>query len=194
MHTFPISKAPLGLGRVPLQVLCKLESRRPSSFFAHKLQSLVTSVLLFAFFLSDFGSKPLNLGQIDWDHVTSALMFSPGSPEREPDLAPEGHPTARALNYLVKAELGELDPWRIDDLRVSRLAIANAYHGIVDPWGFAFWTYYGKTLPKALKIWAEQDAENQRVLARVEARILAESLPPKKSSQSIQIVRSVEEA
>ncbi len=82
----------------------------------------------------------------------------------------------RVLNYLDAAKYAEPDPWLADDLHVARNAVSNAANGVTDPWGFAFWSYSGKTYRKALIVWAECDRENQKALERCAAQI-AEDTP-----------------
>jgi hypothetical protein len=92
----------------------------------------------------------------------------------------------------------EGDPWLADDIQVARNAVLNAVNGVRDPWGFAFWWYFGKTYQNALIAWTERDRANQQALARC-AEMVAErasrhvyvtalaklALPPKKPSQSV---------
>jgi hypothetical protein len=103
---------------------------------------------------------------------------------------------ARVLKYLDTARDAERDPWLADDIQVARNAVLNAANGVRDPWGFAFWIYYGKTLSKALIAWREREERNQRALGRCVAMVaqrasqlyvtaLAATLPPKKPSQSV---------
>lgn len=75
----------------------------------------------------------------------------------------------RVLNYLDSAEDAEGDPWLADDIRIARNAVLNASNGVADPWGFAFWWYFGKTYSKALILWAERARKNQEALERCAA-------------------------
>jgi hypothetical protein len=70
----------------------------------------------------------------------------------------------RVLEYLAKAESGELDPWAQDDIRVSWLTVLYAARGFERPWHYAFYSYYGKTFEKALPIWLERWAARDAVL------------------------------
>jgi hypothetical protein len=101
----------------------------------------------------------------------------------------------RILKYLDSAEKSEGDAWIADDIRLARNAIQNAAEGMRDPWGFAFWSYFGKTHKKAMLIWAERSRQTQQaleccaVMAKPEtlyATALA-ALPPKKPSQSLKL-------
>ena len=69
----------------------------------------------------------------------------------------------------------------------------NASNGVLDPWGFAFWSYFGKTHKKGMLIWAERSRQTQQALERcavmakpqtLYATALA-ALPPKKPSHSV---------
>ena len=82
----------------------------------------------------------------------------------------------RVLTFLARAESKTTDPWQADDYRVAWLTVLYAARGHANPWGFAFWSYYGKTLPKALVAWAERDRQTKKELERC-------SLPPKKPAQ-----------
>ena len=85
----------------------------------------------------------------------------------------------RVLTFLARAESKTTDPWQADDYRVAWLTVLYAARGHANPWEFAFWGYYGKTLSKALIAWAERDAQTAIELERC-------SLPPKKPSASEQ--------
>jgi len=65
------------------------------------------------------------------------------------------------LLYLAKAELKETDPWAADNYRVAWKTILYAAQGNPDPWNYAFSSYYGKNLQKALAAWAERDRHQQ---------------------------------
>lgn len=92
---------------------------------------------------------------------------------------------ARVLKYMDTARDAERDPWLADDIQVARNAVLNAANGGRDPWGFAFWWYFGKTYDKALLAWAERDRQTQQALERCAARAALAALPPKKPSQSV---------
>ncbi len=99
------------------------------------------------------------------------------------------------LAYLAEIECKEPDAWLRDDIRVAWLCVLHASKGVENPWGYAFWWYYGKTYPKALLAWAERDRENQRQLERSAAMVREQELytsaqkivssPPKKSPASV---------
>jgi hypothetical protein len=99
------------------------------------------------------------------------------------------------LAYLAESECKEPDVWLRDDIRVAWLCALYASHGVENPWGYAFWWYYGKTYPKALLAWAERDRENQRQLERCAAMVREQELyvsarkivssPPKTSPASV---------
>jgi len=91
----------------------------------------------------------------------------------------------RILGRLARAESRETDPWAQDDIRVAWKAVLYAALGYPDPWGYAFWDYYGKTLPKALVAWAERDRLIASELRRCEQMVAAASLPPKKPNHII---------
>ena len=84
------------------------------------------------------------------------------------------------LEYLASAELSERDPWIADDLRVAWLAVLYAGRDYPDPWGRAFWWYYGKTHAKALLIWQERERKTAEILGHA-----LSAIPPKKPSQSV---------
>lgn len=157
---------------------------------AHKLLNFITIVLCFALFLSENPSNHINTEDIDWQSVESQLMPA-YEPPRSSSVIPEEHLSSRIISYLVRAESKETNAWKVDDYRVSRMAVALAYKGTPDPWGFAFWSYYGKTLPKALEAWAERDAYLQACLERVAANVAAEEFkknaPPKKPMQVVRL-------
>jgi hypothetical protein len=99
----------------------------------------------------------------------------------------------RILKYLDSAAESEGDAWIADDIRLARNAVQNAADGVRDPWGFAFWSYFGKTHKKAMLIWAERSRQTQQALER--CAVMAEpetlyatalaALPPKKPSHSV---------
>jgi hypothetical protein len=75
------------------------------------------------------------------------------------------------LLYLARAESKEPNAWLADDYRVAWLTVLHASRGLSNPWEFAFWSYYGKTIDKALIAWAERDAQTARELARCAAMV-----------------------
>jgi len=82
-------------------------------------------------------------------------------------LLDSGQPKSEAvLAYLAKAEAREANPHLADDLRISWKCVLNAALGVGDPWGFAFWSYFGKNSAKALRIGAERDRLTQDALER----------------------------
>jgi hypothetical protein len=91
----------------------------------------------------------------------------------------------RVMGRLFQAESRESDPWAQDDYRVAAVTVLYAALGYATPWEYAFWRYYGKTLPKALIEWAERDRRVQAELHRCEQLVAAASLPPKKPNHII---------
>jgi hypothetical protein len=52
--------------------------------------------------------------------------------------------TRRILARLAEAEAHEPDAWLRDDYRIAWNCVNYAAAGVADPWGFAFWYFYGK--------------------------------------------------
>lgn len=73
--------------------------------------------------------------------------------------------TDSVLTYLALAEDQEPDIWLRDDIRVAWLSVLYAGREYRDPWGFAFWWYFGKTHAKALIAWKERREFMQREVA-----------------------------
>jgi hypothetical protein len=105
----------------------------------------------------------------------------------------------RVLKYLDSTAESEGDAWMTDDIRIARNAVLNASTGVRDPWGFAFWSYFGKTHKKAMLIWAERAHQTQQALERCAVMVrerqtqaslcamdlAALALPPKKPNHSV---------
>lgn len=107
------------------------------------------------------------------------------------------------LAYLCAAEISEPDIHFRDDIRIAWLTVSLAWREYADPWGYAFWTLYGKTFAKAQIAWAEERRQNDLALARAAAEVQARhdaqplyesardilSLPPKKPVKSARVER-----
>jgi hypothetical protein len=173
---------------VPCHVLCKTSEHRLHDLLVILLIDSIIAVILF---FSEFGTKPPSYQNIDFQAVSSALM-GPQEPPRSSTsrLTPRGRALAeRICIHLVNLEDRESDAWKIDDYRVSRMTVGYAAAGNADPWNFAFWMYYGKTLPKALKAWDERAAEHERAIARMQQQqaeeLAALNSSPKKPVASV---------
>lgn len=104
-----------------------------------------------------------------------------------------GKKCVHILAYLERAESIEVQPWQRDDLRVAWKTVLYAAQGHPDPWGYAFWSYYGKTWEKALAEWAKRDRSTEAILAKIEAEYQA--LPaPKKPAQSERRIKRRDDA
>ena len=160
----------------------------------------VDFLVLLVLFFSDFGAKPT----FDLQEAISRLTSGPMLPGESPR-------SSRALNgkaseilhhvtaYLLKQEARETNAWKIDDLRIARMTLGFVRQGISDPWNYAFWSYYGKTLPHALEVWGERDRQTTAMLESVAAQVRLEelaalnSLSPKKPVGSSRNISGKEE-
>jgi hypothetical protein len=86
-----------------------------------------------------------------------------------------GQKSRAVLLYLAKQESREVDPHLQDDIRIAWKCVLNAALGEFDPWGFAFWSYFGKTHTKALSAWAERDRKANEALERCAAMVREEA-------------------
>lgn len=64
------------------------------------------------------------------------------------------------VTRLMEAEAHELNPHLIDDLKIARQCVINAWEGVRDPWGYSFWFYVGITHQKFLKVLEERAARH----------------------------------
>jgi hypothetical protein len=104
-------------------------------------------------------SPSASRGALLWELVR---LFDSGQPKSE-----------AVLSYLAKQEAREGNPHVADDLRVAWKCVLNASLGEGKPWDMAFLSYFGKPHKKALQLWAEQELENQQVLERCAAMVVA---------------------
>ena len=130
---------------------------------------------LICLLFSQIGTRAACPTQFDFHDI--ALRLMPPT-QQDPDAAAQ-----RVINYLLRAEFREVDAWQQDDYRVSRMTVAHAAAGHPNAWQFAFWSYYGKTLPAALEAWAERDRATAAMLERVAGQVRAATLPPKKPAR-----------
>lgn len=70
----------------------------------------------------------------------------------------------RVLCRIAQAEAREPDPWIRDDYRVAWLTVLRASEGCPDPFGLAFWGYYGTSWQRAVKFWQERTAVRDKLL------------------------------
>jgi excisionase family DNA binding protein len=87
-----------------------------------------------------------------------------------------GQPKSEAILSLAEAELREPEPRFVDDIRIAWLTVLHAASGVCDAWGYSFWSFFGKTYPKALLAWAERDEINRKALERCAEMVRANSL------------------
>jgi hypothetical protein len=85
-----------------------------------------------------------------------------------------GRKSEAILSYLASEESHEVDAWFRDDLRIAWLTVLHAASDMCDAWGYSFWSFFGKTYPKALKEWAERDRINRKALERCAEMVRAE--------------------
>jgi len=85
-----------------------------------------------------------------------------------------GRKSEAILSYLASEEAREVDAWFRDDIRIAWLTVLHAASGMCDAWGYSFWSFFGKTYPRALKEWAERDRINRKALERCAEMVRAQ--------------------
>jgi len=96
-----------------------------------------------------------------------------------------GRKSEAILSYLASEESHEVDAWFRDDLRIAWLTVLHAASGMCDAWGYSFWSFFGKTYPRALKEWAERDRINRKALERCAEMVRASATYPTREPVSL---------
>jgi hypothetical protein len=97
-----------------------------------------------------------------------------------------GRKSEAVLRYLARVEANEANPHLQDDIRIAWMTVLHAASGVCDAWGYSFWSFFGKTYPKALLAWAERDEVNRKALERCAQMVRAEKEQHGNASQTTQ--------